>query len=50
MKSLPARGMELVQPRSQDQLGGLMYFTGPKPVDHSVFFALKVPVVNGEPA
>ena len=50
LKSLQAGGMELVQPRSQDQPGGLMYFTGPKPVDHCVFFALKVPVVNGEPA
>jgi SAM-dependent methyltransferase len=50
LKSLQARGMELVQARSQDQLGGLMYFTDPKPVDHCVFFALKVSPVYGGPA
>ena len=50
LKSRQARGMELVQPRSQDQLGGLMYFTDPKPVDHCVFFALKVSPVYGGPA
>ena len=42
LKSLQARGMELVPPRSQDQLGGLMYFTDPKPVDHCAFFANKL--------
>ena len=34
-------GMELVEADSPEQLGGLLYFTDPKPVEHCVFFARK---------
>ena len=32
---------ELIEAASPDELGGLLYFTDPKPVDHCVFFARK---------
>jgi hypothetical protein len=32
---------ELIEAASPDELGGLLYFTDPKPVDHCVFFACK---------
>ena len=34
-------GLEVVQPEG-DKLGGVMYFTDPKPVDHCLLFARKV--------
>ena len=38
---LRTHGMELVEANSPDQLGGLLYFTDPKPTDHCVFYARK---------
>lgn len=39
---LQKRGVELVKADSPEQLGGLLYFTDPKPMEHCVFFARKV--------
>lgn len=41
LEILQRRGMELVEADSPEQLGGLLYFTDPKPVEHCVFFARK---------
>lgn len=38
---LRAHDMELVEADAPDQLGGLLYFTDPKPADHCAFFARK---------
>ena len=37
---LESRGLSVV-PAENDKLGGLMYFTDPKPMDHCVLFARK---------
>jgi len=34
-------GMELIAADTPEELGGLLYFTDPKPVEHCVFFARK---------
>ena len=34
-------GLSLIEAESPEELGGLLYFTDPKPVDHCVFFARK---------
>ena len=34
-------GLSLIEAESPEALGGLLYFTDPKPVDHCVFFARK---------
>ena len=41
LELLEGKGMLLIEPDTPDELGGLMYFTDPKPVDHCVFFARK---------
>ncbi|MDP6495886.1 MAG: class I SAM-dependent methyltransferase, partial [Dehalococcoidia bacterium] len=39
---LQERGMALIEAESPDTLGGFLYFTDPKPVDHCLFFTRKV--------
>ena len=39
---LSSQGMELIEAGSPEELGGLIYFTDPKPVDHCVFFVRKL--------
>ena len=41
LKVLNSYNAELIKAASPDELGGLLYFTDPKPVDHCVFFARK---------
>ena len=41
VERLRALGLDVV-PQEGDELGGVMYFTDPKPVDHSLFYARKV--------
>ena len=41
LEILQGRGVELVEADGPEQLGGLLYFTDPKPVEHCVFFARK---------
>ena len=41
---LESYGLELVEVKDSNLLGGIMYFTDPKPVDHCVFFARKLTV------
>lgn len=38
---LEQHGMMLVEKKSPDELGGIMYFTDPKQAEHCVFFARK---------
>ena len=38
---LEGLGLDLIEAESVDDLGGLLYFTDPKGVDHCVFFARK---------
>ena len=38
---LKGLGLELIEAADPDELGGLLYFTDPKPVEHCVFFARK---------
>ena len=38
---LDSQGLELI-PADGDKLGGVIYFTDPKPVDHCVFYARRV--------
>ena len=38
---LKSHGLLLVEPRDPEVLGGIMYFTDPKPVDHCVFYVRK---------
>ena len=42
LRTLSPHGIRLVEAQAHDLLGGLMYFTDPKPVDHCVFYARKV--------
>ena len=42
LETLGSHGIRLVEAATPDLLGGLMYFTDPKPVDHCVFYARKV--------
>ena len=42
LDSLSSFGLNLVESENPDLLGGVMYFTDPKPVDHCVFFTRKV--------
>ena len=42
LETLSSSGVRLVEAQTPDLLGGLMYFTDPKPVDHCVFYARKV--------
>lgn len=42
LKVLTRHGMELVESRSSDGLGGVMYFTDPKGARHCVFYTLKL--------
>ena len=41
LKLLQGLGLSLIEGESSDDLGGFIYFTDPKPVDHCVFFARK---------
>jgi hypothetical protein len=38
---LEDRGCTLVEPEGREKLGGLMYFTDPKPMRHCVFWVRK---------
>ena len=42
LDTLSSLEVSLVEAQTPDLLGGLMYFTDPKPVDHCVFYARKV--------
>ena len=42
LETLSSNGVRLVEAQAPGLLGGLMYFTDPKPVDHCVFYARKV--------
>ncbi len=39
---LKRHNMKLVEEGSEEKPGGIMYFTGPRPVDHCVFYVRKV--------
>ncbi len=41
LEILEGLGLILIEDESSEELGGLLYFTDPKPVDHCVFFARK---------
>ena len=41
LEVLQEHGMVLIEAESPDTLGGFLYFTDPKPVDHCLFFARK---------
>ena len=41
LEILQTNGMTLIEAESPEELGGLMYFTDPKPVDHCLFFSRK---------
>ena len=41
LEVLQAHGMTLIEAETPEELGGLMYFTDPKPVDHCLFFSRK---------
>ena len=43
LRALQSYGLTLVEAEAADSLGGMMYFTDPKPVDHCVFYARKDP-------
>jgi SAM-dependent methyltransferase len=42
LSTLEQQGLELIETDSQNKLGGMMYFSDPKLVEHCVFFARKV--------
>lgn len=42
LRLLENLGMELIENESDDQLGGLMFFTDPKHVHHCVFYVRKL--------
>lgn len=42
LKALEDIGMELIESKSEDQLGGLMFFTDPKHARHCVFYMRKL--------
>ncbi len=42
LEVLEGLGMELIESESEDQLGGLMFFTDPKPVRHCVSYMRKL--------
>lgn len=42
LKALEDLGMELIESESEDQLGGLMFFTDPKHARHCVFYMRKL--------
>jgi SAM-dependent methyltransferase len=41
LERLAGLGLALIEAASPEELGGVLYFTDPKPVDHCVFFARK---------
>ena len=41
LRALESNGMSLVESQDPNMLGGIMFFTDPKPVDHCVLFATK---------
>ena len=41
LEMLKGLGLSLIEAEPPEELGGLLYFTDPKPVDHCVFFARK---------
>ncbi len=41
LRALQSYGLTLVEAEAADSIGGMMYFTDPKPVDHCVFYARK---------
>ena len=41
LEILHGLGLSLIETESPDELGGMLYFTDPKPVEHCVFFARK---------
>jgi len=42
LRVLEDLGMELIESESEDQLGGLMFFTDPKHARHCVFYMRKL--------
>ena len=42
LAGLSSFGLNLVESENPDLLGGVMYFTDPKPVDHCVFYTRKI--------
>ena len=42
LRELSSNGVSLVESEDSKQLGGIMYFTDPKPMKHCVFFARKL--------
>jgi len=42
LRSLERLGMALIESESEDQLGGLMFFTDPKHARHCVFYVRKL--------
>ena len=42
LEALGSKDVRLVEAQTPGLLGGLMYFTDPKPVDHCVFYARRV--------
>ena len=46
LEILQGLGLSLIESESPEQLGGLLYFTDPKPVDHCVFFARKAGAIH----
>ena len=47
LASLNGLGLELVESENPDSLGGIMYFTDTKPVDHCVFYVRKASEKSG---
>ncbi len=41
IRALASQGLTLIEAEQPDVLGGLMYFTDTKPVEHCVFYARK---------
>ena len=41
LRTLQSYGLELVEAEGPETLGGIMYFTDPKPMDHCVFFVCR---------
>jgi hypothetical protein len=41
LEALESYGLNLVEAEDPNQLGGIMYFTDPKPMEHCVFYVRK---------
>ena len=49
LRNLKSYGMSLVEGEDSEALGGIMYFTDPKPMQHCVFFARKTTDQTADP-